>query len=232
MVDAIFKKRSSSEDAAANFATGSEPNLSLAPSFATLATVSSLGSLGAVSEKDEDVENFYRAPIAFSLTRFHDEALQREQAAAVSQAQIDEQPLLLRIPSPDLLLRESDASDASREDIMLSSMYPTGGDAIHAPPAAPLPPAARVFQQAERLSAEGTSMLHLLRACIQQDTAAADLPVFDSLAPVAPRGFEALHSPDRSALRGAEPRVEPGGMLEALRRRPKPDYQANQEVYF
>jgi hypothetical protein len=240
MVDAIFKKRSASEDAAAQLAPGGEPNLSLAPSFASLATVSSLGSLGTVSEKDEAVENFYRAPIAFSLTRFHDEALQREQAAAAAMgvaaihAQHDEQPLLLRT-SPDFL-RESDLSDASREDVLLSSMYPTGVEhaPAHAiPPAAPLPPAARVFQQAERLSTEGSSMLHLLRACIQQDTAAAaEHPAFDSPVPVAPRGFEVLHSPDRSAMRGGEPRVEPGGMLEALRRRPKPDYQANQEVYF
>jgi hypothetical protein len=224
VVDAIFKKRPFSTASGQPQQHDAEPNLSLAPSFASLATVSSAASL-----RSEPTE-FYRPPVNFSLSRFHDEAVRRGQE---EQAKHQAAPQLLQSPPLSILTSEAELSDEGGEDVMLFSMRPAGQThGAGGQTEASLPPAVRVLQQVGQHTSEGTSMLQLLRACVQDSETAAALPTphAASMQPAHGLGFQALHAP---AGRGpAEPAVERGGMLEVMRRRPKPDYQAEHESFF
>lgn len=228
LVDTMFRKRTASGDAAAKgdgAGTESEPSLSLAPSFASIATVSSIRT-----EADE----FYRPPISFPLTRFHDEAVQQRRKAE-AEALAAQQTLASLMPRGDTSTETAgDLSDEGGEDIMLTSMRPSGPIAVAAPAQQAVPPAVKVFAHAQRTGTEGQSMLHLLRACMDE----ADQDHSHGEAHAASRklpGFGPYGSPFGSPLRPApptEPLIEQGGMLQRLRHVPKPDYQAPHVVYF
>jgi hypothetical protein len=224
VVDAIFKKRPFSTASGQLQQHDAEPNLSLAPSFASLATVSSAASL-----RSEPTE-FCRPPVNFSLSRFHDEAVRRGQE---EQAKHEAAPQLLQSPPLSILTSEAELSDEGGEDVMLFSMRPAGQtQGAGGQTVASLPPAVRVLQQVGQHTSEDTSMLQLLRACVQDSETAAALPTphAEFMQPAHGLGFQALHSP--TGREPAEPAVERGGMLEVMRRRPKPDYQAEHESFF
>lgn len=208
VVDAIFRKRSSSNASAAG--TG-EPDLLLAPSFASLGTVPSAASLYQGG-------GFSRPPVEFKLSRFHDEAT-RPTPPPLSVDRSTE-----RLPRRSL--EGDDLCGDGGEDVFLSSMRPSVSEA-----GILVPPAVRVLQQAQQLtgSGEGGSMLQLLRACVQTAEPSAASP--DRGLPARPMQLGYSSSAGRGRAY-EEPAIEPGGVLEALRRRPKPDHQAEREVYF
>lgn len=238
LLDAMFEKK-----------PDAEPNLSLAPSFASLGSASSgtsigtnSGYFGSVGNHNSTVhaeaEAFYRAPVSAPLSRFHDEKIHQagdnERDTAVG--------AFSKRGLPTVLERADSEQD---EDIMLSGMLPashTRGAASTNPTAGAPTTGVRVFETATLRANGSVSMLGLLRQCMsEEESTTSDHPdraarqqSAQSHFPSPGRGaFAALYShPQAHSSQPSEPLVESGGMLQSLRNQAKPDHQRPRDVYF